>query len=167
MMTIYPQAKEAWYDYYNNGFKLISEGTFMQDFISFFRKYISYTDHFFDFYQENFPHFTIIQMKKYHKNLTEPEFNSFFESSPSKNQKDFIDFCYISIEEHKFGEYSLWIMPEDEMPPLEDVEPTNVWKPQHNQDAKLYVQELISSDEDSDDEMPALETDEDDYEIVN
>ena len=119
MMSIYPQAKEAWYDYYNNGFQHISEGSFMQDFIAFFRKHDedSHFECFKKFYEENFPHFTIIQKINYHKNLNESEFNEFFESSPSKIQNDFIDFCYVSIEEHNFAPEFLWIMPEDAIPP--------------------------------------------------
>ena len=178
MMTIYPQAKEAWYDYYNNGFQHISKGTFMQDFIAFFKKQNSdsHFECFNKFYEEKFPHFTIIQMLNYHKNLSETEFNIFFECSPSKIQKDFIDFCYVSIEEHYFAPESLWIMPQDAIPqdnlidltgdygdmpaleahppapPGEEVEHSNVWGPQ--QDSQIYDED--SSDEETDDEMPAL-----------
>jgi hypothetical protein len=175
MMTIYPQAKEAWYDYYNNGFQHISKGTFMQDFIAFFKKQNSdsHFECFNKFYEEKFPHFTIIQMLNYHKNLSEPEFNIFFECSPSKIQKDFIDFCYVSIEEHHFGPESLWIMPQDvipqdnpidltgdygDMPALEAHPPappgeevSNVFNPNYweNIESQLF-------DEDSSDEMPPL-----------
>ena len=182
MMSIYTQAREAWFDYYNNGFKHISEGSFMRDFIAFFKNQDSdsHFECFNKFYEEKFPHFTIIQMINYHKTLSETEFNEFFESSPSKIQRYFIDFCYSSIEEHHFGPESLWIMPEDaippevpadygNMPPLEahppappgEDEQSNVWIPQHNQDSQLY-------DEDSsDDEMPPLEGDDEMPELID
>ena len=179
MMSIYPQALEAWFDYYNNGFKHISGGSFMRDFIAFFKNQDSdsHFECFNKFYQEKFPHFTIIQMINYHKTLNETEFNEFFESSPSKIQRDFIDFCYSSIEKHHFGHESLWIMPEDapgvltdygNIPPFEEHPPappgeedgqSDVWFPQHNQDSQLY-------DEETDDEMPPLiDFDETDAEI--
>ena len=147
MLSIYPHAKEAWFDYFNNGFHHISKGTFMQDFIAFFKKQDSdsHFECFKKFYEENFPHFTIIQKLKYHKTLTETEFNEFFESASSKIQKDFIHFCYSSIEEHHFGPESLWIMPEDQYKQPES-QPTN--------------NNIIDLTEDSDDEMPALIDDE-------
>ena len=184
MMSIYPQAIEAWFDYYNNGFKHISEGSFMRDFIAFFKNKDSdsHFECFNKFYQEKFPHFTIIQMINYHQTLNETEFNEFFESSPSKIQRDFIDFCYSSIEKHHFGHESLWIMPGDapgvptdygNIPPLEahppappgeEVGQSDVWFPQHNQDFQLYDED--SSDEGTDDEMPPLiDFDETDAEI--
>ena len=183
MMSIYPQALEAWFDYYNNGFKHISEGSFMRDFIAFFKNKDSdsHFECFNKFYQEKFPHFTIIQMINYHQTLNETEFNEFFESSPSKIQRDFIDFCYSSIEKHHFGPESLWIMPGDapevptdygNIPPLEahppappgeEVGQSDVWIPQHNQDSQLYDEE---TDEETDDEMPPLiDFDETDGEI--
>jgi len=160
MMTIYPQAKEAWYDYYNNGFQHISEGSFMQDFIAFFRKHDedSHFECFIEFYEENFPHFTLIQMRNYHKNLTEPEFNSFFERSPSKIQKDFIDFCYVSIEEHNFAPESLWIMPEDIIPPdtIQNTSQNNIIDPDHDDMPPLEGDDDMPPLE-GDDEMPPLE----------
>lgn len=146
MISNYSQAKEAWYDYYSNGFQHISEGSFMQDFIAFFKKQDSDThfECFNKFYQEKFPHFTIIQMIKYHKTLTEKEFNEFFESSPSKIQRDFIDFCCCSIEEHHFGPGSLWIMPEDQ-PVQSTIDYTD----------NTIINNII--DLTGDDEMPPLE----------
>mgnify|MGYP005643991525 CR=1 FL=1 len=157
MMSIYPQAKEAWFDYFNNGFQHISKGTFMQDFIAFFKKQDSdsHFECFKKFYEENFPHFTIIQKLKYHKTLTETEFNEFFESTSSKIQKDFIDFCYSSIEEHHFGPESLWIIPEDQYEQPKSQHTNNNIIDLTNDEMPALI---------DDDEMPALESE---HPIVN
>ena len=125
----------------------------MKDFIAFFRKHDedSHFECFIEFYEENFPHFTLIQMRNYHKNLTEPEFNSFFESSPSKIQKDFIDFCYVSLEEHNFAPESLWIMPQDIIPPIQNTSQNT---------SQNTIQNTSQNNIDPDyDDMPPLEGD--------
>ena len=114
MLTIYPQAKEAWLDYFNNGFKYSSKGTFIHDYIEFFKKNdnSSYIQCLIKFYEEKYPHFTILQMHEHNTKMTESEANEFFEYSPTKVQKAFIDFCYKSLEEHLFGPESQWISAE-------------------------------------------------------
>ena len=152
MLTIYPQAKASWIDYINNGFSYLSKGTFIEDYIEFFKQkdMDSYIECFVSFYKGNYK---LLQTLNHKIKMTESEANEFFEYSPTIIQKAFVDFCYKSIEQHIFQSESIWIEPEEQY-----IQPA----PQHS-----INNNIIDLTEDTDDEMPELENSETHLSINN
>ena len=146
MISLYSDACLAWEDYHNNGFQNDSKGIFFADFIDFLKKnhLNEYTECFIDFYEDNFPTLTIFQAQHHFKILVKNQQIEFFDKTSINTQKNFINFCYSSIENLHFPPPSPWIIPEDEF----------------QQDNSQAQNNIIDLTGDTGDEMPPLIDDE-------
>ena len=104
MISLYQNANDAWRDYFNNGFKYYSTGNFFGDFIDFFKNnYTSeYLEYISEFYRENYPDINILVTPNHIRTIPQNLKVDFFDCCPTKIQKNYIDFCYKSIEQIYF-----------------------------------------------------------------
>ena len=150
MISLYSDAVLAWQDYINNGFASVSKGIFFADFVDFLKKnhLNEFTKCFIDFYEDNFPTLTILQSQQHFKGLVKNQQIEFFDRTSINIQKNFINFCYTSIENLHFPS-SHWIMLDDEFQTA-------------NQNSQV-----IDLTEETDDDMPPLINDNEINPVVN
>ena len=161
MISLYQNANDAWSDYFNNGFKYYSSGNFFGDFINFFKNnYTSeYLEYMLEFYRENYPSVDIINVPLHIRSIPKNLQIEFFDCCPTKIQKNYIDFCYKSIEQVYFQDQQEEIFYEVEGNVTQNQEVIDLTADTEDEETDTDMPELLDEDN-----IPELE---DDVELVS